>query len=301
VLAGYAALREVEAELARTPPRRHVLADASNRFYTSVPHDFGADAPQLLDSPALLASKLELLSTLTDVEIAQRLSKAAGADTTVDALYRALDLTALRHLPPGDPGRQEVEALIARTKRHGVDEAAPWGRYEDDAPVQPTCDYEIEHVWEVQKDTGAQLDPTQTRLLFHGSRLSNYVGILSQGLRIAPPAAPVTGYMYGKGVYFADAAAKSAEYCRTSAELPTGLLLVCAVDMGEEQLRLTAGEYVTPERLLAAGADATHALSDFGPTGERQRDDTVLRHAEHIIYSTDRAAFRYLVQLKFRH
>ncbi len=45
-------------------------------------------------------------------------------------------------------------------------------------------------------------------LLWHGSRLTNYVGILSQGLRIAPPEAPVTGYMFGKGVYFADAVSK---------------------------------------------------------------------------------------------
>ena len=29
-------------------------------------------------------------------------------------------------------------------------------------------------------------------------------GILSEGLRIAPPEAPTTGYMFGKGVYFAD-------------------------------------------------------------------------------------------------
>jgi poly [ADP-ribose] polymerase len=302
VVAGYAALREVEAELQRVPPRRHILAAASNRFYTSVPHDFGSADPQLLDSRALLSSKLELLSTLTDVEIAQRLSKAAGgSETTVDTLFGALDLKALRHLQPGDRGRREVEALIAATKRHGVDPAGPWGHYEDDAPVQPTCNYEIEHVWEVEKETGARVDPARSRLLFHGSRLSNYVGILSQGLRIAPPAAPVTGYMYGKGVYFADAAAKSAEYCRTSADLPTGLLLVCAVDMGDRQLELTAGEYVTPERLSSAGADATHALSDFAPTGARQRSGTVLRHAEHIVYSTDRAAFRYLVQLKFTH
>ena len=41
-------------------------------------------------------------------------------------------------------------------------------------------------------------------LLWHGSRLTNWVGILSKGLRIAPPEAPVTGYMFGKGVYFAD-------------------------------------------------------------------------------------------------
>lgn len=33
------------------------------------------------------------------------------------------------------------------------------------------------------------------KLLWHGSRLTNYAGILSQGLRIAPPEAPCTGYM----------------------------------------------------------------------------------------------------------
>lgn len=41
-------------------------------------------------------------------------------------------------------------------------------------------------------------------LLWHGSRTTNFAGILKQGLRIAPPEAPVTGYMFGKGVYFAD-------------------------------------------------------------------------------------------------
>jgi len=37
------------------------------------------------------------------------------------------------------------------------------------------------------------------QLLWHGSRLTNWVGIISQGLRIAPPEAPSTGYMFGKG------------------------------------------------------------------------------------------------------
>lgn len=31
------------------------------------------------------------------------------------------------------------------------------------------------------------------RLLWHGSRTTNFAGILSQGLRIAPPEAPVVG------------------------------------------------------------------------------------------------------------
>lgn len=58
------------------------------------------------------------------------------------------------------------------------------------------------------------------RLLWHGSRLTNFAGILSQGLRIAPPEAPVTGYFLGKGIYFADMCSKSVEYTHPSPNFP---------------------------------------------------------------------------------
>ena len=70
-------------------------------------------------------------------------------------------------------------------------------------------------------------------LLFHGSRMSNYAGILSQGLRIAPPEAPVTGYMFGKGCYFADMSSKSANYCWADRSNPKALLLLCEVSLGK--------------------------------------------------------------------
>ncbi|KAM3698736.1 hypothetical protein ACB098_06G210000 [Castanea mollissima] len=65
-------------------------------------------------------------------------------------------------------------------------------------------------------------------LLWHGSRLTNWTGILSEGLRIAPPEALVTGYMFGKGVYFADMFSKSANYCHASHGSKAGVLLLCA-------------------------------------------------------------------------
>lgn len=34
------------------------------------------------------------------------------------------------------------------------------------------------------------------QLLWHGSRTTNYAGILSQGLRIAPPEAPVVSFLF---------------------------------------------------------------------------------------------------------
>lgn len=49
------------------------------------------------------------------------------------------------------------------------------------------------------------------------------------GLRIAPPEAPVSGYMFGKGVYFADMFSKSANYCYASKDAAAGVLLLCEV------------------------------------------------------------------------
>lgn len=59
-----------------------------------------------------------------------------------------------------------------------------------------------------------------------------------QGLRIAPPEAPVTGYMFGKGIYFADRVSKSANYCMASPSNNTGLLLLCEVALGDMWVHL---------------------------------------------------------------
>lgn len=43
---------------------------------------------------------------------------------------------------------------------------------------------------------------------------------------------PQTGYMFGKGVYFADMVSKSANYCHTSQAEPVGLVLLADVALG---------------------------------------------------------------------
>lgn len=42
-----------------------------------------------------------------------------------------------------------------------------------------------------------------------------------------------TGYMFGKGIYFADMSSKSANYCCTSRTAPVGLMLLCEVALGD--------------------------------------------------------------------
>ncbi|OQV24615.1 putative Poly [ADP-ribose] polymerase 2 [Hypsibius exemplaris] len=65
--------------------------------------------------------------------------------------------------------------------------------------------------------------------LRHGRRTANVAGVLCSGLRIAPLEALVSGYNYGKAVYFADASSKSASYCH--AEMTDGIR--CEVAFGQ--------------------------------------------------------------------
>ena len=105
------------------------------------------------------------------------------------------------------------------------------------------------------------------------SRLAtNFGGILSQGLRIAPPEAPVSGYMFGKGVYLADSSSKSANYCCSYNSGGHALLLLCEVELGQPMYELTNASYTAGEdarqqgkwSTLGKGMKGPHAWKDAG-------------------------------------
>lgn len=156
-------------------------------------------------------------------------------------------------------------------------------------------------------------------LLFHGSKLYNYMGILSQGLRIAPPEAPPTGYMFGKGIYFADLFEKSYPYCHTGHEKEnsTQLMLLCEAALGRQQKlkeaknveKLNAGCH-SVKGVGRSGPDYSNTVVlangvkiPFGKTreyynGERARQMKIgLQHNEYVVYNTSQVRMRYLVQV----
>ena len=152
-------------------------------------------------------------------------------------------------------------------------------------------------------------------LLFHGSRLSNWAGILSQGLRIAPPEAPVTGYMFGKGVYFADMSSKSANYCFANRSNPYGLLLLCEVALGtSNQLydadhkagKLPKGKHSVKGCGRVASKEENFEKLEDGtvvPLGPANNVDTnktsSLNYNEYIVYDTKQIRLRYIAKIKF--
>lgn len=77
-------------------------------------------------------------------------------------------------------------------------------------------------------------------LLFHGTRVCNWISILNKGLMLNPSslADSITGKMFGNGIYWANCASKSLQYCGVAnrvclgiAEVAVGNELQCTTSM----------------------------------------------------------------------
>ncbi|VDO69170.1 unnamed protein product [Haemonchus placei] len=192
------------------------ILDATNRFYTLIPHSFGMAKPTLLNSTAIIKEKCDMLGSLLEIQIAYEVIKQEEDED--------------------DATRDPVDIHYEKLKSG----QAVCGKYS----------WRNTHLVQIGTDILGRgfakkfkADIGNRRLLWHGSGTANYGGILSQGLRIAPPEAPVTGYMFGKGVYFADMASKSANYCRVFDDNADGLMLLCDVALGKVKEEINAVDH----------------------------------------------------------
>lgn len=219
----FSVLKEIQI-LIEQKADKHKFIDASNRFYTFVPHSFGVDDAPIIETEDVIRQKDDMLNNLLELEIAYNLLKSSGANTGVDEHYSQLN-TEITVVDVDSREYNIVKEYIKNTH----------------AETHDMYDLELIHLFAVKRQgEDKRFKPFKKlhnrKLLWHGSRLTNFAGILSQGLRIAPPEAPVTGYMFGKGIYFADMVSKSANYCCTSNCNPTGLMLLCEVALGNVKI-----------------------------------------------------------------
>lgn len=119
----------------------------------------------------------------------------------------------------------------------------------------------------------------------------------------------LTGYMFGKGVYFADIVTKSANYCFAKDD---GLMLLCEVALGEMQEENDAKMIVKPNK-------GKHSVKGVGkttpdPSGVHKTIDNVivpmgkpktltghktLLYNEYIVYDTAQIQMKYLIRMEF--
>ena len=217
IMRGYEALKGLMEELKKNKKNMDAINQLSSDFYSEIPHDFGFARMQnfVLDTEKKVKAKLEMLQSLQDIQVFTKLLDEGGVKgvNELDSNYLKLDTT----VTPLDKDSERYKLLVEYVAN-------------THATTHTAYKLEVEDIFELSKESENKRyreDIDNKQLLWHGSRLTNFVGILSQGLRIAPPEAPVTGYMFGKGVYFADMVTKSANYCFTNQMANTGLMLLC--------------------------------------------------------------------------
>lgn len=280
---------------------------ASNRFFTLVPHSFGTEMPPILDTLEAINEKIQMLDSLMEIELAYNMLNTDTDENKnpIDGHYEQLKA----EIQPLDKNSAEFKQLVTYVKN-------------THAETHNTYDLEVEEIFKVKRSgEDKRYKPFRKlhnrKLLWHGSRLTNYAGILSHGLKIAPPEAPPTGYMFGKGIYFADMVSKSANYCCTNPVNNTGLVLLCEVALGNMQ-EYNKSHYVTK---LPTGKHSTKGVGQTFPDPAESvtREDGVeiplgkptkstdpnfksdLLYNEYIVYDIAQVNCQYLMRMKFNY
>ncbi|XP_077317279.1 poly [ADP-ribose] polymerase 2 isoform X3 [Lithobates pipiens] len=305
IRAGYSSLQRIEDCIKLQKLGKHLL-EACNEFYTRIPHDFGLRTPPLIRTIEELALKVRLLEALGDIQIAVKLASMdlGSHEHLLDRQYRQLHCS-LENLEKTSDEFQLIERYLKTTH----------------ASTHNDYTMTLMNVFRINKEgeeSNFRADLPNRMLLWHGSRLSNWVGILSQGLRVAPPEAPVTGYMFGKGIYFADVSSKSANYCFTTRDKNVGILLLSEVALGECN-ELIGADYDAQKQLKGKHStkgvgrsipdpekSITHegTLVPLGPlidTGLQNTDGYTLNYNEYIVYDSCQVRMKYLLQVQFNY
>ena len=264
----------------------------------------------IINTKEMLKQKLDLVQSLSDIQIAAEIVNEIDNENDdmneLDAKYKKMNCK----ITPIDENYPHYDTLVKTiTSTHGS-----------------THNYNIKplQIFKIERDgehTKFKSDIGNRKLLWHGSRFSNFGGILSQGLRIAPPEAPVTGYMFGKGVYFADMVSKSAGYWRADLSNQEGILLLCDVACGTtnnkihsdynasdlpdgKQSTLGMGRWVPTTEV-----DVDGAMAQLGPIADRMSEDYKKKHSdaldrydlrynEFITYDVNQVEIKYLFRWK---
>ena len=306
-------LKEIETELNKSSPDDDILKQLSSNFYTQIPHDFGFQkmANFIIDSIEKVKNKIDMISTLSDMKITLKILENVDEDDEEYENQEEKQLNDYYKKLNCDIRAISTEEKIYSTLNKYL--TAQANNKDFDSYYHGRNNLSIIKAYELNRhgESDKYEDLGNKKLLWHGSRITNFVGILSQGLRIAPPEAPSSGYLYGKGVYFADMAKKSSYYCYPVNNI--ALILLGEVSLGEEDER-TNIDFSLPETLKKK-ANSVHALgrleaSDgeyidedvYVPNGEvifNEKNKCCNDYAEYIVYNVKQIKLRYLLKIRY--
>ncbi|KAI8932727.1 hypothetical protein NX059_010218 [Plenodomus lindquistii] len=259
---GFQALKDLSVLLDNADEDSKIeIERLSNQYFSVIPHAFGRDRPPVIRESTLLKREIELLESLSDMKEAAAMLKSQLKDDSgvhqLDKQFRGLNMNEMTALDHKSEEFTELDAYLNNSKG---------ATHHHSYAVQEIFRIERNGEFERFDKSPYSKMASDRRLLWHGSRVTNFGGILGQGLRIAPPEAPVSGYMFGKGIYLADMSSKSANYCCSYNSGGTALLLLCEAELGRPMHELTWASSSAGEDAKAKGSVSTWGKGRTGPS-----------------------------------
>lgn len=308
---GFETLKKIAKKISDNSVKEN-FTQLSSIFYTYVPVSVGrTSTPPIINNEKTVEKYVDMLQVLSDLEIAgsildkKNLSEF-GKMHRYDRIYKQLkiDLTPIMV----DSKSKEYKMITTYVNN----------------TVAPTHNYYTLEVLDAikvnrEEENARFNDYGNNVLLFHGSRVANYMGILSQGLRINNNA-PKTGSMFGPGSYFSNCATKSANYCYASPSNNEAIMLLCMVSLGKTYNKL-GSEYITylpneknhstwgqgksttnPKEAIKIKEDGTKRVI-LVPYGKLIDSDVKgsLLYDEFIVYKENQVKIKYAIRLKFNY
>lgn len=277
---GEAILQELYQLFQKGSKSRSKMEDLSSEFYTLIPHRIGrsrtAIASSVIDSMEDFQAKQETLQLMKDMLQVNGESGSVLFDSQVDSQYDALKC-AIGAVAPKSSMFMEIEehVLKSQIKTKGI---------------------KVQNIYTLRRDNewgGFTNDIDNQRLLFHGSRIKNWVGILSRGILLPKIVVSMgvnrtdAGWL-GNGIYFGDASCTSAFYT-SPGKKGTRFMGIARVALGKmkDYTKITYGITEPPP-----GYHSCHGVRSKPGTNSEFADD------EYVIYNGNQQRLEFLVEFK---
>jgi poly [ADP-ribose] polymerase 2/3/4 len=252
------------------PAALHLLSGTVQSYYNTIP----TQLPSRIDREQIVQ---DLCKAFDEQEDRLNQLEAAIATLTVQkhdpraSRYDALG-AEISLLPQNDRSYGEIFDLIDRTSVHGYKV-----RIRDIFMIRLPAE---RGAFE-QNNCGR----SQVARLFHGTAGHNVRHILRTGLIC--PRSPSNGRMFGHGIYFANKATKSTNYCSVRGRSIPHFLFLADVAIGKSYV---AREAMSDLREAPKGHDSV-----LGKAGHTNAWGGKLQYDEFIVYHAPQQTLRYLV------
>eukprot|EP00033_Pygsuia_biforma_P000345 GCRY01000418.1.p1 GENE.GCRY01000418.1~~GCRY01000418.1.p1 ORF type:complete len:663 (+),score=179.34 GCRY01000418.1:190-1989(+) len=249
------------------------LKDLSSKYYTAIPHKFGRCVPPVINNTMMIKQESELLELMGDMVAVSKGRKNVLVTENIDEKYDSLDCK-IEYVPNKDPEFDHVVKSIAESEKRSKNRGQ----------------VKVKNVFKVKRECEHQAykdNVGNEQSLYHGSRIANWVGLLSRGILLPKVVVSMgvkrtdAGWL-GSGIYFGDADTAKQYAGRSKRAGNTGFMLMFTVSLGKvkDYSTITYGLTGPPK-----GYDSCHGVMGT------QFDDH-----EYVVYEEGRQKMEYFVE-----